>query len=66
MSKKEDFDDELRYAPIFGLAGDIGLAGDAVSSTEMTGLIPSLAMNDFEGDSYEDIENGYRADSGDE
>ena len=66
MNKKEEFDDELRFAPIFGLAGDIGLAGDAVSSTEMTGLIPSLAMDDFEADSYEDIEEGYRADEEDE
>ena len=36
------------------------LTGDAVSGTEMTGLIPSIPLSDFESDSYEDIED-YKA-----
>ena len=62
MKKKDDFKDKLIFAPLFDQAGDIGLSGDAVSSTEMTGLIPSLALDEFERDSYEDIEDDYQAD----
>ena len=42
-----------------GLSG--GLNGDAVSSMEMTGLIPSIALDEFEAESYEAIEKDYKA-----
>lgn len=58
MRKKDDFNDKLIFAPLFGTAAD------TVSNTEMTGLIPSIIRDEFEADSYEDIED-YRAD-GDE
>lgn len=52
---KNDFDnDKLILTPLFGTASD------TVSSTEMTGLIPSLVQNEFEEAAYEDIED-YKA-----
>lgn len=55
MHKKDVDNDKLIYAPLFGTAAD------TVSNTEMTGLIPSIVHDEFEADSYGDIED-YNAD----
>lgn len=58
--KRLDLDTEDIVALGISAAPNGALSGDAVSSTEMTGLIPSIALDEFEADSYEAIED-YKA-----
>ncbi|MBQ3427901.1 MAG: hypothetical protein IJH37_12310 [Clostridia bacterium] len=56
--KRPDTEDIIALGMSAAQSGALG--GDAVSSTEMTGLIPSIALDEFEADSYEAIED-YKA-----
>ena len=58
-NKKSPDTEELIMAGAYAAPNSI-LNGEAVTNTEMTGLIPTIPLDDFEADSYLDIED-YKA-----